>query len=188
MKILIADDNSEARQMMALVLQRVGHKPLVAPDGQAAWAMFDQEPVRIVVSDWQMPIMDGLMLCRKIRERPKTDYTYFILLTGKNTKDDYLNAMEHGVDDFLTKPLDNEALWVRLRVAERIVNLTTQIKQLEGIIPICAYCKRIRRDDQVYQQMEQYIEEHSLAMFSHGICPECVDKAQRPSFGSRGAK
>lgn len=188
MKVLIAEDNPEHREMMALVLKSVGHKTIVAPDGQAAWAMFDQEPVRVVISDWQMPMMDGLLLCRKIRERPKTDYTYFILLTGKSTKEDYLQAMEHGVDDFLTKPLDREALWVRLRVAERIVNLTTQIKQLEGIIPICAYCKRIRRDDEVYQQMESYIEEHSLAMFSHGICPECVVKATKSGFGSRRAR
>lgn len=185
MKVLVVDDNTEHRDMMALVLKSLGHTAVTAHDGQAAWTAFDREPVRVVVSDWQMPVIDGLMLCRKIRERPKTDYAYFILLTGKTTREDYLEAMECGVDDFLTKPLDKEALWIRLRVAERIISLTSRIRQLEGIIPICAYCKRIRRDDQVYQQMEAYIEEHSLAVFSHGICPDCMAKANKPGFGSR---
>jgi len=65
---------------------------------------------------------------------------------------------------------------IRLRVAERIVTLTQRVAQLEGVIPVCSYCKRIRRDDQMYEQMEAYIERHSLAVFSHGICPECMHK------------
>jgi phosphoserine phosphatase RsbU/P len=177
MKILVVDDDAVSRKILQAYLTHVGHEPIEAADGLEAWEKFDKDPIRIVVSDWVMPGMDGLSLCRKIRERLKTDYTYFILLSGMMTsKDDYRQAMDQGVDDFLIKPLDRDAIWMRLRVAERILGLTTQVRQLEGLISICSYCNRIRQDDNVYEKIEDYIEKHSQAVFSHGICPECVKK------------
>lgn len=175
MKILVAEDDGGTREILKAMIEKAGHEPVMAENGAEAWEIFDKNPIRVAVSDWVMPELDGLTLCQKIRERPKTDYTYFILLSGKKTsKDDYLKAMGRGVDDFLMKPVDSDALWIRVRVAERILTLTNQVKQLEGFINICSYCKRIRTDGNVYSMIEEYIEQHSKAVFSHGICPECT--------------
>jgi phosphoserine phosphatase RsbU/P len=177
MKVLVADDDAVSRSILKAMLERLGHQVSEAQDGRQAWEIFDRQPTRVVVSDWVMPALDGLDLCRRVRERPQTDYAYFILLSGMMTgKDDYRLAMDRGVDDFLTKPLDQDAIWMRLRVAERILGLTSQVKQLEGLIPICSYCRRIRQDDNVYERLESYVEKHSQAVFSHGICPECAGK------------
>ena len=97
--------------------------------------------------------LDGLQLCQKVRERLKTDYTYFILLTANNTgRENLRKAMDAGIDDFLSKPLDREAIMMRLRVAERILEFTTQIRQLKELIPICMYCKKVRDDTNYWDQ------------------------------------
>ena len=87
--------------------------------------------------------------------------------------------MDSGVDDFLKKPLDREAVMMRLRVAERIIEYTTQIRQLKEMLPICMYCKRIRDDQDYWQQVESYIHTHTGSNFSHGICPDCFSKQMR---------
>ena len=101
----------------------------------------------MVVSDWSMPQMDGLELCRRIRKAAGPDYTYFILLTARDASgENQQAAADAGVDDFLTKPLNFDELWNRLRVAERILRYATQVRQLEEMLPICSYCKKIRDD------------------------------------------
>ena len=174
MKILIAEDDPVTVQILRFTLVHYGHEVVSAADGAEAWEKFDADPVRVIVSDWMMPGVDGLDLCRKVRSRPKTDYTYFILLTAVNTgRENLRHAMDAGIDDFLTKPLDREAILMRLRVAERILEYTTQIRQLKELIPICMYCKRIRDDSNYWDQLETYIHMHTGSNFSHGICPEC---------------
>lgn len=174
MKILIAEDDPVTVQILHFTLLHYGHEVVTAANGLQAWEKFDAEPFRVVVSDWMMPTLDGLELCRKIRERPKTDYTYFILLTAVNTgRENLRHAMDAGIDDFLAKPLDREAILMRLRVAERILEYTTQIRQLKELIPICMYCKRIRDDSNYWDQLETYIHVHTGSNFSHGICPDC---------------
>ena len=176
MKILIAEDDPISCRVLQITLQHYGHEVLTTATGDAAWERFDREPVRCIVSDWMMPGIDGLELCRRVRARPKTDYTYFILLTAINTgRDNLRQAMDAGIDDFLTKPLDREAILMRLRVAERILDFTTQIRQLKELIPICMYCKRVRDDTDYWQQVESYIHTCTGSNFSHGICPQCYD-------------
>jgi CheY-like chemotaxis protein len=177
MKILIAEDDPVSVKILQFTLEHYGHEVVAAADGEEAWQIFDRDPVRVVVSDWMMPKVDGLELCQKVRSRPKTDYTYFILLTAINTgRENLRKAMDAGIDDFLTKPLDREAVLMRLRVAERILEFTTQIRQLKELIPICMYCKRVRDDQDYWQQVESYIHAHTGSNFSHGICPECFNK------------
>lgn len=177
MKILIAEDDPVSVKILQFTLEHYGHEVVAAADGEEAWQLFDRDPVRVVVSDWMMPKVDGLELCQKVRSRPKTDYTYFILLTAINTgRENLRKAMDAGIDDFLTKPLDREAVLMRLRVAERILEFTTQIRQLKELIPICMYCKRVRDDQDYWQQVESYIHAHTGSNFSHGICPECFNK------------
>ena len=177
MKILIAEDDPVSVKILQFTLEHHGHEVIAAASGSEAWEKFDADPVRVIVSDWMMPGLDGLQLCQKVRARPKTDYTYFILLTAINTgRDNLRQGMNAGIDDFLTKPLDREAILMRLRVAERILEFTTQIRVLKELIPICMYCKRVRDDSNYWDQVEHYIHEHTGSNFSHGICPECFDK------------
>ena len=177
MKILIAEDDPVSVKILQFTLEQYGHEVVVATNGSEAWEKFNADPVRVIVSDWMMPGLDGLQLCQQIRERPQTDYTYFILLTAINTgRDNLRRAMDAGIDDFLTKPLDREAILMRLRVAERILEFTTQIRTLKELIPICMYCKRVRDDSNYWDQVEHYIHEHTGSNFSHGICPTCFDQ------------
>ena len=117
MNVLIAEDDLISRKLLQTNLEQLGHRVTAAEDGEEAWRMFDRIPTRLVVSDWLMPIVDGLQLCERIRSRSNTDYTYFIMLTA-NVADEsnYYKAMDKGVDDFLRKPLDRNELKIRLRV------------------------------------------------------------------------
>jgi CheY-like chemotaxis protein len=177
MRILIAEDDPVSAKILQFTLENCGHDVTLTTDGTQALERFDNEPFRVIVSDWMMPGTDGIELCRQVRARPKTDYTYFILLTAIHTgKDNLRTAMEAGVDDFLTKPLDREGVIMRLRVAARIVEFATQIRLLKELIPICMYCKKIRNDENYWQAVETYISRQTGTNFSHGICPECFER------------
>jgi phosphoserine phosphatase RsbU/P len=177
MKILIAEDDPIATKVLRLTLQKLGHEVIAASNGAEAWEMFHREPVRVVISDWMMPEMDGLQLCRRVRDRPMTLYTYFIILTAAHTSaDDYTLAMDSGVDDFLTKPLDRELMRTRLFVANRILRYTKEIGVLQELIPICAYCSKVRDGEDYWQRVETYIRERTGSRFSHGVCPQCYDQ------------
>ena len=181
MRILIAEDDPVSSKILQFTLENGGHEVIAVNTGLAAWEAFNASPTRVIISDWMMPDMDGLELCARVRSRPKTDYTYFILLTAIHTgRENLRKAMNAGVDDFLTKPLDREGVMMRLRVAERIIEFTQQIRQLKELIPICMYCKRIRDDSNYWQALESYIAEHTGSNFSHGICPECFERHVRP--------
>jgi CheY-like chemotaxis protein len=182
MRILIAEDDPIAQKVLRLTLQNFGHEVLTTGDGAAAWKLLESEPVPVVVSDWMMPNLDGLSLCQKIRRQAKGQYTYFILLTALSGKDYYQQAMAAGVDDFLTKPLRQDELLMRLRVAERILSFMRQVRDLKRLLPICSYCKRIRDDRDYWHQIETYLHTQSGTDFSHGICPDCFGKHIKPQL------
>ena len=185
MNILIAEDETVSRRLLEKFLTEIGHKVESVTNGTEAWARFQQKSAPVVISDWRMPDMDGLELCKKIRSTDSEDYTYFILLSGvSRTRDNFLQAARAGVDDFLTKPINHDEIWMRLRVAERILSYTRQIQQLESILPICAYCKKIRDDGDYWEQLETYMTEHKGMDFSHSICPECYDKHVVPEIAA----
>jgi len=109
MKILVAEDDMISRKLLTTTLKQFGHEVKAFDNGADAWAAFDASPVRVIVSDWLMPGVDGLGFCRKVRARAQTEYTYFILLTANvQGKDSYVEAMNAGIDDFLAKPLDRD--------------------------------------------------------------------------------
>ena len=187
MKIHVAEDDLISRKLLVTTLKQFGHDVTAFDDGKRAWEAFDAEPVRVVVSDWLMPELDGLEFCRKVRARRDTEYTYFILLTANvQGKDSYLEAMKSGIDDFLAKPLDRDQIWMRLRVAERILRYTTKISELESMLPICSYCKKVRDDNNYWQQVETYISHRTGASFSHSICPTCYKKKVQPQIDAMG--
>ena len=182
-KVLTVEDDAVSRTVLRQAIRKLGHEVVEAVNGEAAWAMLAQEPVRVVVSDWAMPQMDGLELCRRIRRMAGNDYTYFILLSARDaTGENQQAAADAGVDDFLSKPLNFDELWTRLRVAERILRFTTQVRQLEEMLPICSYCKKIRDDQNYWQQIEGYINERTGSEFSHSICPDCYQRVVIPEL------
>jgi len=131
MKILIAEDDAASRAILSQILRQLGHDVVVTVDGEQAWGVFMAEDVPLLVSDWMMPGLDGLELCRRVRADGRAAYTYIILLTVLGGKDNYLEAMRAGADDFITKPFDVDQLQSRLRVAERILGLQRDLTRLE---------------------------------------------------------
>lgn len=183
MKILAVEDDPVARAILHRALLRLGHEVIEAKDGAEAVRILEKEPVRLIVSDWMMPELDGLGLCRAVRNRVNADYVYFILLTSREADvDNQREAIEAGVDDFLTKPLDLQEIWMRLRVAERILRYATEVRQLEAFLPICGYCKKIRDDQNYWQQIESYINERTGTDFSHSVCPDCYQRVVVPEL------
>jgi sigma-B regulation protein RsbU (phosphoserine phosphatase) len=187
MKILIVEDDPIAGTVLEASLRQLGHEIEVAREGAAGWQSFVAAPRRLVISDWMMPGLDGLELCRRIRTHGG-DYTYFILLSNLTAGGGNLDQMmEAGVDDYLPKPVNQQELKARLRVAERILNYATQVRQLQEFIPICGYCKKMRDDKNYWSQVEEYIGKQTGSSFSHGVCPDCYERVLVPQMRQLGA-
>src|SRR6266705_5911614 len=185
MHVLLVEDDPVAGLYLNAALKGLGYDVTSTTNGAEAWSVFRTLQSPVVISDWSMPEMDGAELCRRIRARPSDRYTYFILVTATGGKQRYLEGMEAGADDFITKPVDMEELRARLKVAERILGLRQHVQQLEGLLPICAYCKRIRDASEKWESIERYVEARSEAQFSHGYCPDCYEKYVRPQVEGR---
>jgi phosphoserine phosphatase RsbU/P len=196
MRVLIADDDVISRRFLERYLTESGYEVVVTPDGRAAWHVLDSpDAPPLAILDWMMPALDGLEVCRKLRQREAATQTqtYVILLTAKNEKQDVVAGLDAGADDYLTKPFDAGELRARIQVGVRLLTLQTklaqqveeltaalaQVKQLRGLLPMCAWCRRIRDDSNYWQQLETYVSQHSEAVFSHGICPECLTKVEK---------
>jgi two-component system, cell cycle response regulator len=123
MRVLIADDDTVTRLVLTKLLDQLGHECLAARDGEQAWELYRDGGAEVIISDWMMPGLDGLELCRQIREEPRGSYTYFVLLTALDDKHHFLVGMQQGADDYLTKPLDRDELQARLVAAERVTTL-----------------------------------------------------------------
>jgi len=190
MRTLIAEDNSTTRQLLESTLADWGYDVLVACDGAQAWEQLQSESApKLLLLDWKMPGMDGVEVCQRLREKPAARSTYIILLTARADQDDIVMGLEAGADDYITKPFDPPELRARLKAGARVLDLQndlaarvreleialTQVKQLHGLLPICAYCKRIRDDRNYWQQVEAYLSAHSDVQFSHGVCPDCFE-------------
>jgi sigma-B regulation protein RsbU (phosphoserine phosphatase) len=184
--VLVVDDDPVSRALLSALVRAAGYEVSVAEDGRQAWEALQLARIPIVISDWYMPEMDGPELCRRIRGRRDQPYVYFVLVTSRGGKQQYLSGMEAGADEFITKPVDPDELRARLGVAERILGVRRELQQLEGLLPICAYCKRIRDDHNTWTSLEGYIERRSDAQFSHGICPDCYRKHVEPQLGGGG--
>jgi sigma-B regulation protein RsbU (phosphoserine phosphatase) len=127
MKVLIAEDEVVSRRLLQNYLERWGHEVVAAQNGAEAWRLFQAGEFPIVISDWMMPEMDGLELIRYIRACRRPGYVYAILLTSRSHKEDLVEGMESGADDFLTKPFDRDELRVRLRAGQRVIELETAL-------------------------------------------------------------
>ncbi len=191
MKILIAEDDYTSRLMLQVILEKWKYKVVTAENGIEAWDLLQaNEQPQIAILDWEMPEMDGLEVCQKARALDRENPIYIIMLTGRNTTNDIVYGLDAGADDYITKPFDENELRARVRVAERMVriqeSLTNTVEELtqaldhvdtlQGILPICMHCHGIRSDDEAWHKLEKYIETHTMAKFSHSICPDCLSE------------
>ena len=128
MNVLIADDDAVTRLLLGSALSKLGHVVYPTENGCEAWEAWQRDHFSLVISDWMMPDLDGLELCRRIRRNERSDFTYVILLTARTGKTNYLDAMDSGVDDFISKPFDKDQLVARVRVATRILELHESLR------------------------------------------------------------
>ncbi|HUF35001.1 MAG TPA: response regulator [Gemmatimonadales bacterium] len=160
--ILIADDYATARNVLQGSLRRLDYECVVAPDGPSAWEGYQATRPSLVLADWVMPGLSGLELCRMIRAESRQRYTYVILVTALSGKGSYLEGMDAGADDFVTKPFDLDEMAARLRVAQRI-----------------------RQDDQ-WSSLEEYVARRTEVQLSHSCCPSCYQEKLVPQLKEFG--
>jgi DNA-binding response OmpR family regulator len=188
MKILIAEDDPVSRRVLEATLVTWGYDVYASFDGEGAWAALQSENApSLAILDVMMPGIDGLELCRRVRQLPTSTPPYLILLTAMGSKENVVRGIEAGANDYLSKPFHRDELKARVGVgvqmlkvqkslAERVEQLEqalSQVRQLQGMLPICSYCKKIRNDQNYWQKVEGYISDHADVEFSHGICPDC---------------
>ena len=191
MRILIAEDDPVSRRLLQAALVKWGYEVVVTTNGKEAWEVLQQPGApSLLVLDWLMPETDGVEVCRQARETPALKSAYIILLTSRGSKEDIVEGLQAGADDYVTKPFDHGELRARVQVGSRVVQLQSaladrvkeleeaiaNVKQLQGLLPICSYCKKIRDDGNYWHRVESYIAGHANVRFSHGICPDCNSK------------
>lgn len=170
--LVVEDDPVVALNHQDLVVS-CGYEVVVARDGEEALEAFRTRTFRIVICDWQMPVMDGLTFCRALRALQLPCYVYVIMVTQKPGKPALLEAMAAGVDDFISKPLTRDALYLRLRVAARILGFQEAFDRIKKLIPVCMYCGAIDTGRGAWLTPVDFLEKHLECDVSHGICPSC---------------
>ena len=190
-----------SRRVLEATLIKWGHEVTVARDGGVALAILeDADAPPLAILDWMMPGMDGVELCRRVRKFTTETPPYLILLTAKSGKDNIVIGLDAGANDYLTKPFDRAELRARVQAGAHILELQGklasrvreleatlfQVKQLQGLLPICSYCKKIRDEQNDWHRVESYISTHSEVEFSHGICPACYTDVVQPQLDQIG--
>lgn len=191
MKLLLADDDADFRLSLQLTLPTWGYECVEAADGVTALTVLqgpDSPPLALL--DWAMPGLDGPEVCRRVRDSSRAVPPVLILITGRSDHDAVLAGLRAGANDYIIKPFDPDELEARLNVGRQVVGLHQRlaarvqeleealgrVKQLQGLLPICAWCKKVRDDQNYWEQVEDYMTKHLDIHFSHGVCPDCYKK------------
>jgi len=197
-KIVIADDDPVGLRLLEALVTSWGCGAVSCRNGLEAWAALEQfDAPALAILDWVMPGLDGVEVCRRVRQTRGTETpAYLILLTANERPEDIVAGLGAGADDYVTKPFDPHELRARVQVGMRVVDLQhaladrvreleealAQVKLLRGLLPICTYCKKIRDDQNYWEQVDGYLARHADMQFSHGICPDCFDRIVEPEL------
>lgn len=204
MAILIVDDSTDHYALLRSILTKAGHDQILeAESAQAAFSRLNLDgtqsvtDIDLILMDVLMPEIDGVQACRRIKQQPHLRDVPIIMVTAKNDIENLHEAFAAGAMDYINKPVKSVELLARVasaitlkkemdcrklrelelrRTNEELQQALREVKVLRGLIPICASCKKIRNDGGFWQQIEEYIGEHSEAEFSHGICQPCLKK------------
>jgi CheY-like chemotaxis protein len=197
MLVLIADDLDVNRKLLKTLLSADGYDVVEASNGVDAYNILQGTTGPMVgLIDWEMPEMEGIEVCKRARALQDTPPLYLILLTVRDSKLDIVAGLQGGANDYITKPFDKTELLARVSIGRQMVQLQQtltervaelkeallNVKQLGGLLPICSYCKKIRDDQNYWQQVESYVGQHSEAKFSHSICPQCYEDIIKPQM------
>lgn len=163
MRILIAEDDPVSRRLLQGLLAKWGYDVIVASDGEEAWTLLQHDnPPRLAILDWMMPGMDGLQVCRNVRKRRDEAYSYLLLLTAKSQKQDLLEGLDAGADDYVTKPFDANELKARLRAGRRILDLQAELLSMREALreqathdPLTGLPNRLLFSDRLTQKLVQ---------------------------------
>ena len=197
LQVLVADDEPVSRTVVGAMLKKAGYIVHVANDGDQAWSQLDGEnPPAIALLDWEMPGLAGPEVVSRIRGRKVPTPTYVILLTSRDSSADIVAGLKAGADDYVIKPADQDELIARVNVGARVVQLQSalaervrsleealaNVKALQTLLPMCAYCKAIRNDQNYWEKVETYFHDHSGVSFSHSYCPNCYERFVKPQL------
>ena len=187
-KVLLADSCPSSRELLASTLRSWDYDVVAVEDEKQALQQLEaKDGPKLAIIDGAISQLNGRDFCKKLRERTSRTPVYILLLTTKDDKNDVVEGLQAGANDYVTRPFDAAELRARLAVGEQAVLLqhmldsrirdleavVNHVKHLHGVLPICCICKRIRDDEGAWNELEAYITAHSDAGFSHGICPEC---------------
>ncbi len=186
--ILIVDDTPENLTVLRRILTEQGYRVRPALSGEIALKTIQTDPPDLILLDIVMPGMDGLEVCRKLKEGEETREVPIIFISALNEIEDKMRAFSQGGVDYISKPFQKEEVLARVKThltQSTLINslekknhelkkALDEVKQLRGMLPICSNCKKIRDDKGYWNTLELYIEENSEASFSHGICPKCA--------------
>lgn len=188
-RILVVDDTPEIVLGTARLLKQAGYTTATASNGVEALERVGTFKPDLVLSDRDMPEMDGMELCRRIKADPALAHIFVIIASATFTRtEEQSDGLEMGADSYIARPINNRELVARVDAFVRVLRLNlllrvknaeltealAKVKLLSGLLPICAGCKKIRDDRGYWNQVESYVQRHSEATFSHGICPDCM--------------
>ena len=197
LQVLVADDDAVSRTIVGAMLKKAGYPVIYARDGEQAWRTLDSEdPPALALLDWEMPGLQGPEVVKRIRGKQMPSPTYVILLTSRHSSADIVEGLRAGADDYVTKPANEDELIARVSVGARVVQLQTAlaervrsleealaaVKALQTLLPMCAYCKSIRNDQNYWEKVETYFTQHSNVSFTHSYCPNCYERFVRPEL------
>ncbi|MCP4351785.1 MAG: response regulator [Desulfobacterales bacterium] len=178
--ILIVDDNHLNLTVLFECLNESGFKILIAEDGESAITRADFAKPDLILLDIMMPGIDGFETCRRLKEKETTKNIPIIFMTAMTDPVDKIRGFGMGAVDYVTKPFHQEEVIARItthltiqRQKNELEEALFKIRTLNGLLPICASCKKIRNDKGYWEQVETYIENHTDVRFSHGVCPDC---------------
>ncbi len=165
MDILVVDDLSETRSLLSMFLRKLGHRPITAENGAEALSILQNSNISLVLSDWMMPVMDGIELCETIRKTDFGRYIYFIMITARGEKEDILTGMESGADDYITKPYMNHEIKVRISAGVRILELEHKLETQNT---------ELTKINQALQKAQKLIESdlETAAALQHDLLPK----------------
>jgi len=174
--ILIVDDNLQNLNVLGSHLEKAEYEVAVSTNGKDALDYLKEELVDLILLDIMMPKMNGYEVCIKLKENEITKNIPVIFLTAMGDAEDIVKGFEAGGVDFITKPYHAAELLMRVSTHIELYKARNEIKALQGIIPICSHCKKIRDDEGFWSQVESYISKRTDTHFSHSVCPDCSEK------------
>jgi phosphoserine phosphatase RsbU/P len=201
MRVVIAEDDPISSRLLQAALIEWGFEVISTEDGLSACEqLLAPGGPKLGILDWIMPGMTGTEVCEAVRREPAGQSHHLILLTSRDGRKDAIRGLESGANDYITKPFDFGELQARVKVGARMIRLQDElaarvnelqaaldrVQQLQGLLPICAYCKKIRDDQNYWHQVEVYVSRHTNAQFSHGMCPECFEHVMKTEVEAIG--